>query len=469
MTSDRLKVTQSFGRITRMQASALATMTVAQGSASTLFAAGTRYTLYTVHLVGPHAHQMTMGTVSVSDNDGNLTKPADLYYLAFARGPRHPDPFAGDMAPYNATTVGQSSQFTVAFVRGRAQFAVVDAQAGSGPITITISDSALGQSQAIRYPDTAVVAPPTSVATQTLWEYQGSPIPTTGLAVTPNTPVALTIVNANATGMPVAVTASAGLTIDLSTTAPNVEWTSQPSGAAVTSVEIPAGSTTATVYLTSTVAQTILPNELSAVVPQVAAQAITAAETASGARVQWAAPATGNPVNYQVWEINETTGVKTDLDAMVSGSATSYAVTNLTPGDSYAFNVDAVNAYGTIAYGQPTAAFEYGTSVSAVQPTTFAANSATSAGTVTFLLTMDKSLPAQNPVASNFTIEDTTTGLDYTVTNVTVSGADVMMTARIPMGTPVLSTDTVQISGIQGALVDAAGAPSATFQETTTN
>jgi hypothetical protein len=201
----------------------------------------------------------------------------------------------------------------------------------------------------------------------------------------------------------------------------------------------------------------------------VAAQAITAAETASGARVQWAAPATGNPVNYQVWEINETTGVKTDLDAMVSGSATSYAVTNLTPGDSYAFNVDAVNAYGTIAYGQPTAAFEYGTSVSAVQPTTFAANSATSAGTVTFLLTMDKSLPAQNPVASNFTIEDTTTGLDYTVTNVTVSGADVMMTARIPMGTPVLSTDTVQISGIQGALVDAAGAPSATFQETTTN
>ncbi len=150
---DRLKVIQSRGHVTAPQAAQLSNITLPQGTASSVFSQGAPYTIYTVRLVGPHAHWSGTGSLSIQDNDGTLSTPADLYYLAFQRGDHSPNPFSGDTAPYNATTVGQSSSFSVSFVRGKAQFAVFNAQQGSGPVSITVNDSALNQSKTVFYPD----------------------------------------------------------------------------------------------------------------------------------------------------------------------------------------------------------------------------------------------------------------------------------------------------------------------------
>lgn len=724
-SKDRLKVMRSMGHVTPPQAAVLSAMTLSQGSASSIFAPKTPYTIYTVRIVGPHAHWSGTGSVSVSDNDGSLATPADLYYLPFHRGTMGPDPFSGDQAPYNATTVGQSSSFSVSFVRGQAQFAVFNAQAGSGPIAITVKDAALGQSDTVTYPDIAtttataagvqIVGSPqltltpgqsatvtfqvtgsngaaldqsgqkvnlwlaglgsaavpagvtlnggtpntaspvslttnaqgqvsatltdvsdisgvsyavdaalagsssaspaaitvtdipaadavsaldltttpvtsgavtgltvpsslsltaggtlsaqafgaaagapvyvegvntagdvangsipgasatgdllsatssntsvvsvsgwnaqgettlnsgvttlptitaqgagtatvtikdisnpsmpsitltitvTGQASQTTFEYQGAAIPSTGISLSANTPVPLTVVNTDASGNPVAVSGSTPLTVDVSTTAPNAEILSAIGGSAISSVQIAPGSSSATVYLQSSVAETVTPSQLVASVPQAAAQNIAATETATGAAVTWTAPTTGNPASYQVWEINNTTGVKSDVNANVSGAATSYAVTGLSAGDSYSFNVDAVNAYGTVAKGTPSTAFEYGTAAVSAAPTAFSPNSGSTAGTVTFAITMDKSLPSQSPTAADFAVTDTTSSIHYTVTGVTVSGNVITVTATIPAGTVAAATDSVTITATAGALTDSAGAPSAAIQETTTN
>ncbi len=151
---DRLKVTQRAGVVTTSEAAVLSGMTLSQGTAASVFAKGTPFTVYTVRLVGRHALWSGIGAITVSDNNGSLSTPADLYYLGFQRGFMHPDPFQGDTAPYNADTVGQSSSFSVQFVRGQAQFAVFDGKAGSGPIQITVQDHALKQSQTVTYLDT---------------------------------------------------------------------------------------------------------------------------------------------------------------------------------------------------------------------------------------------------------------------------------------------------------------------------
>lgn len=465
---DRLKVMRSMGHVTPPQAAVLSTMTLSQGSASSIFAPKTPYTVYTVRIVGPHAHWSGTGSVSVSDNDGTLTTPADLYYLPFHRGTMGPNPFSGDTAPYNAMTVGASSSFSVSFVRGQAQFAVFNAQAGSGPVAITVKDAALGQSDTVQYPDVST-STATATATGVQFEYQGAAIPLTGISLSANTPVALTVVNTDASGNPVPVTGSSPLTVNVSTTAPNAEILGQIGGSAISSVQIAPGSSSATIYLQSSVAQTVTPSELVASVAQAAAQNISATETATGATVTWAAPTTGNPASYQVWEINNTTGAKSDVNPSESGSATSYAVTGLSAGDSYSFNVDAVNAYGTVTKGVPSAALEYGTAAVSAQATAFSPNSGSAAGSATFTITMDKSLPSQTPTAGDFTVTDTTGSIDYTVTGVTVSGNVVTVTTTIPAGTIASSADSVTIAASAGALTDSAGAPSAAIQETTTN
>ena len=201
-----------------------------------------------------------------------------------------------------------------------------------------------------------------------------------------------------------------------------------------------------------------------------AAQNIAATETSTGANVTWTAPATGTAASYQVWEINTTTGTKTDIAPSVSGSATSYSVRGLTIGDSYEFNVDAVDQYGNVVLGTPSSpAFEYGTLATGAANTAFSANTSSTAGSATFTVTMDKSLPSQTPTLSDFTVKDTTGSITYTVTGVTVSGKTVTITTTIPAGTVAAATDTVVVTGTQGALTDSAGAPSAAFSLSTTN
>lgn len=93
-----------------------------------------------------------------------------------------------------------------------------------------------------------------------------------------------------------------------------------------------------------------------------AAQDISAMATSpTAATVTWKAPTSGTVANYQVWMIPVVNGTAdfskaVDLDDNVSASATSYAVTNLTAGDTYEFKVDAVDAYGNVVKGTPTSA-----------------------------------------------------------------------------------------------------------------
>lgn len=203
---DRLKVMKSEGEVTAPEAALLASLTLSQGTASSLFAQGTPFTVYTVRIVGPHARWSGTGNITVSDNNGSLTTPADLYYMGFQRGWAHPDPFQGDTTPLNASTVGQSSNFSVRFVRGQAQFAVFDGQAGSGPIQITLQDQALNQSKTVTYPDVATTK---STATATDVVVVGSP--TVSLAPGQSATVEFQVTGQS--GQPVT---QSGQTVDLS-------------------------------------------------------------------------------------------------------------------------------------------------------------------------------------------------------------------------------------------------------------
>ncbi len=203
---DRLRVTRSDNHVTASEAAMLSGLTLPQGTASTVFAQGTPFTVYTVRIVGPHAHWSGTGSITISDNNGGLTTPADLYYLGFERGFMHPDPFQGDTAPYNASTVGQSSNFSVRFERGQAQFAVFDAQAGSGPIQITVQDQALHQSKTVTYPDVATTT--TTTATAAGMNVVGSP--TVNLALGQSATVEFQVTDQN--GQPLT---QSGQTVDL--------------------------------------------------------------------------------------------------------------------------------------------------------------------------------------------------------------------------------------------------------------
>ena len=205
--TDRLVVSRSMGRVTRREAEQLGRMTLAIGTASSEFKKGAAYTVYTVRVAGRYARWSGMGSVTVSDNDGTLTPPADLYYLPFHRfswlpapfrrwGWR-PDPFMGDRAPYNAATIGQSSSFRVPFIDGTAQFAVFDGQIGSGPVAITVADAALKASTTVTYPDNQTSTTTVNAA------YITSNVPgATNVTAGVGLPITFTLTNAN--GQPVA-------------------------------------------------------------------------------------------------------------------------------------------------------------------------------------------------------------------------------------------------------------------------
>jgi hypothetical protein len=193
-----------------------------------------------------------------------------------------------------------------------------------------------------------------------------------------------------------------------------------------------------------------------------AAQDISATETSTGATVTWTAPATGTAASYNIWQIPYVNGSLDKADAKeiakgVSASDTSYAVTGLTAGDSYAFNVDAVDAYGNVVFGTPSSVIEYGSTATSV---TTAAGSNTGTGTIT--LTFDKNGIKPDTTAADWTVNVNGSALlssDYTVAvGSTGTGSDNAITFTLTSGFN--KGDAFSIAeGTSNTSTDAAGAP----------
>ncbi len=86
---------------------------------------------------------------------------------------------------------------------------------------------------------------------------------------------------------------------------------------------------------------------------------IEANSTTSGTTVTWHAPRGTTPSSYQVWAIpmvKNVAGKGIEIASGVSGKKTSYSAAGLTVGDSYEFNVDAVDQYGNVVKGTPSKA-----------------------------------------------------------------------------------------------------------------
>ena len=128
----------------------------------------------------------------------------------------------------------------------------------AGTATITVKD--LSNPSVPVLTETLSVTPSTQSAE---WvEYQGQQVSTSNpLTVSANTPVALTVANVDAAGNLLPVTSTqAGtnsyITVNLSDTNGGA-YTLVPGGAPVTSVEIPVGQTSVTVYYVNATAKTI--------------------------------------------------------------------------------------------------------------------------------------------------------------------------------------------------------------------
>ena len=130
----------------------------------------------------------------------------------------------------------------------------------AGSATVTVKDISNPTAPSASFVVNVTPGP----ATQYTFEYQGAPIATTGLSVAANSPVALTVVNSDAAGDPIPVTGNSPVTVDVKTTAPNAELLGQVGGGPVSSVQIQPGASSATVYLESSVAESVTPGEFTA-------------------------------------------------------------------------------------------------------------------------------------------------------------------------------------------------------------
>jgi hypothetical protein len=192
-----------------------------------------------------------------------------------------------------------------------------------------------------------------------------------------------------------------------------------------------------------------------------AAQDITATETSKGATVTWTYPATGTAASYQIWEIPVVNGTAdkaaaTDIVPDESVSATSYGVTGLAVGDSYEFNVDAVDAYGNVVYGTPSSAIEYGSTATAVNSV------AGSSGAGSITLTFDKNNIVPDTTAAGWLVyvnDSLVSSSDYTVA-VTSTGSGTDNAIEFSLTSGYVASDSFSIAEEDpNSSTDAAGAP----------
>jgi hypothetical protein len=129
----------------------------------------------------------------------------------------------------------------------------------SGTTTLTLQDLAPGVPPVS---DTITVVPGTAVREAELL-YNGAPVSAMNpIDLTQNQPVAITVVNVDQGGNPVPVTGGSPVTVELPTTltgevAGTVNWEPVGGGTAISSVQIPPGQTSATVWFVSSVSQVV--------------------------------------------------------------------------------------------------------------------------------------------------------------------------------------------------------------------
>lgn len=220
----------------------------------------------------------------------------------------------------------------------------------AGSATITVKDISNPSMPSASF---AVNVTP-GTASQVTYEYNGAPIATTGLNVNANTPVLLTVVNSDSAGDPIPVTGSTPLTVDVSTTAPNAELLGQIGGGPISSVQIQPGATSATVYLESSQAETVIPKELSATTTSSlsAPAGLTATTGSAGSTtvgLSWTA-VTG----AKSYDVYTSTDGGTTWSAATNVTSPSYTYTGTKGGQSVEFKVTAVDTYGSQSTGATT-------------------------------------------------------------------------------------------------------------------
>ncbi len=187
-------------------------------------------------------------------------------------------------------------------------------------------------------------------------------------------------------------------------------------------------------------------------------------ETATGITLAW----TGVPgaTSYQVLESSG--GAYAPVTAANGGTptGTGTTVTGLTAGTSYTFEVEAIGAPGTSLPSAASGAVEWGATASPSLNT--AATVTNGQETLAITVTYDKSLAASSldMTPTDYTVTDATTHQSVGVASVAVSGQTLVITTVA--GTPLTSTDALQVTTAKSVVNDAAGAPTTAINATGT-
>lgn len=277
-----------------------------------------------------------------------------------------------DVASSNPSVLAVADAQIQLSVRGSATVSNIIAKM-AGTATLTFTDVSEPNAPPIHV--TYTVVPGSAQATQAI-EYNGAPVGTGNpVSLTANTPVELQVVNVDAGGNPIDVTGTTPLAVGLPSAPAGMQWEVSDGavGHSELVVEIPAGQSSANVWLVSstTSSNTSLSSSDTSAYQATGIAALSGSESSdggAGVTVSWTVPVDGSStlVGYQIWaipaggtpfEVPTADLSNTNGSGLVSATSSSTVVKGLTEDTGYAFNVDAVysTASGTAVKGVPSA------------------------------------------------------------------------------------------------------------------